>query len=210
MKIEIENISDKNTKLIREWIKDVLMLVEKQISLKNAVIKVDRINHPEDYKELNGVGGHCPSDSLIKISVDELNPSFGFDTFALTLTHELNHLGRRQAGIKAGESTFLECLISEGLADYFCYQLFKKYPTWIENQDDAIMKRNLKLAKPILNVPMTDKLYSIWFTVGSVKQNIPKWTGYDLGLYLVRQIIEKNKSLKMKELIKSPASDIWQ
>jgi len=208
MKIEFENIDDKNRKLIRKWIKSVLTLAKKQISLKDAVIKVARTKNSEDYKELKGIGGYCPSDSLIQISVDESNSGFGFDSFALTLTHELNHLARRQSGIKTGEDTFMECLISEGLADYFCHQLFGKYPVWIKNQDDATIKRYLKLSEPIINIRMTDKLYKTWFTTGSKKQNIPKWAGYDLGLYLTSRIFRKNKSQKMSELIKLSASDI--
>ena len=207
MKIEIENINDKNIKLIREWIKQVLILVEKQILLKEATIKVKRAKNLENYKELNGIGGYCPSGDVVEIAVDESNPNFGYDAFSLTLTHELNHLARRQAGIKIGESTFRECLISEGLADYFCYQLFNKFPVWIKIQDKAAMKHYLKLAENIVNTRMSNKLYEIWFTHGSEEQAIPRWTGYNLGLYLVRQKIEKNKSPKMKELIKLPASE---
>lgn len=207
MKIEIENIKAENIKLIHAWIKQVLILVEKQICLKESTIRVKQAKNLENYKELNGIGGYCPSGVVIEIAVDESNPNFGFDAFSLTLTHELNHLARRQAGIKIGESTFRECLISEGLADYFCYQLYKKYPVWIKIQDGAAMKHYLELAENIVNTRMSNKLYEIWFTHGSKEQAIPRWTGYNLGLYLVRQKIEKNKSPKMKELIGLPASE---
>jgi uncharacterized protein YjaZ len=208
MEIHIEGWLKESAPNTKRWVKEIIDECAKRIKFKNAKIDVYLEAKPEELEDTNGVRGYCPFDSLIEITVDLNHPDFDFDSVKLTLAHELYHLARRQSGIKIGESTVLECLISEGLADHFVYETYGLTPVWITKLDKIEATKLLKKISPILDENIDDEIYEDWFLRGSKKLGIAKWSGYSLGYMLVSMILKKNKKLDSVSFLDVPANEI--
>lgn len=192
---------------IQKWTEKVYKKCKKRLPLEDAEIEVRLSDKSNNLEDLNGIGGYCPSKSHVRISVDLKHPNFSYTVFSLTLTHELYHLARRQSGIKIGEDSFLECLLSEGLADRFCYEIFGQTPIWVSPLSGGKAQVLLKKAAPLLDVRLNDKLYDQWFLYGDPGQ-LAKWSGYSLGYALVAQILKKDKKLNSISFLDVPAKEI--
>lgn len=208
MKISVEGYLADLAPNTKRWVKEIIDECAKRIKFKNAKIDVFVSAKPQELEDLNGVRGYCPLSALIEIGVDLNHPNFGFDSFKLTLAHELYHLARRQSGIKIGESTVLECLISEGLADHFVYETYRLTPVWITKLDKTEATKLLKKISPILDENIDDEIYDDWFLRGSKKLGIAKWSGYSLAYMLVSMILKKNKKLDSVSFLDVPANEI--
>jgi len=178
--------------------------VRKRIELKNIDILIKESERPEFLKDIDGVGGYCPSDNFVQLSIDPKHKSFQKNTEKIierSLSHELHHAIRRQAGVQIFGKTFLESMFSEGLADYFAYEIAGDFPVWsvsLSKKDRAqLMKRVEKQFKQKIGY----KDYENWFTVGSKKLKIPRWTGYALGLELVKNYLKNNPSQSASSVI---------
>src|SRR5680860_161469 len=143
-------------------IKETLQEVESKLNVADVLIVVKETKTPEDIKDIGGVGGYCPDGNRVEISIDVDNPEFQKNWEQLirrTLVHELHHVARRQAVIAIGEGSFLECLVSEGMADYFVFEITNSKAVWVVDLAPEIADELLARAKEIFDEPMTDKLY---------------------------------------------------
>jgi len=206
MTIKVQNTAEliPYTVRIEGIIKSVLKEIEDKLSLDNLQVVVKEANHQDDLKDIGGVGGYCPSEKLIELSVDVNHPMFQKlwgQLVRRSLLHELHHAARRQAVIATGESSFLECLFSEGLADHFVYDLTNIKPVWVIDLEPEIMAELLEKAKEIFNQPVTDKFYDDWFIEGSKELNIPRWAGYALGYKLVNDYLSQHPDSSAASLV---------
>lgn len=137
-----------------------------------------------------GIGGYTLTNTIINISID---PTFPDITNSLknnlpnTLAHEMHHAKRNFSGETLG--TLLDAIINEGLADHFSLELFGGKPyAW----DKALTKNQVTQLMAISRSEWKSKAYdhNAWF-FGSEKRNIPRWTGYSIGFYLVDKYLKK-------------------
>ena len=108
--------------------------VRRKIKLENVDIIIKESERPEFLKDINGVGGYCPSGYFVQLDIDINHPSFKKSPQRIierTLIHELHHTARRKAKVPIFGGSFLECVFSGGLADYFVFELkFKNNSSW--------------------------------------------------------------------------------
>lgn len=208
MEIEIEEYLALSAPYTKHWIQKIVDACSERIVFKDAKIGIYLDYKSKELDDLRGARGCCLSSSLIEISVDLSSRNLDFDYIKLTIAHELYHLARRQSGIKTGEDTVLECLISEGLADRFVYETYGLPPVWVSKIDKTEATKLLKKISPILDKKINDEIYSDWFSRGSEKLKIAKWSGYDLGYALVSQILKKDKKLSSISFLDVPAKEI--
>lgn len=193
--------------LIKETVQATLKQVQRRITLKNIDIVIREADRPELLKELNGVSGYCPSGYFAQLSIDTNHPSFSKSpkkNIAESLIHELHHAARWQAGINMDKSSFLECLLNEGLADYFVYEITGDLPKWTKTLKAQDRKRLMKRIKQIINKKMTYRDYEDWFIFGSKKRKIPRFAGYAIGLKIAKTFFEINPKKSASSLVKIP------
>jgi hypothetical protein len=213
MAIKIENTDNliPYALCIEEVIKNIFKEIEDKIIIGDVLVKVKETEHPNDLNDIGGVGGYCPNGDLIELSVNINNPLFKKSWDQLirrSLLHELHHAVRRRSGIAIGESTFLECLFSEGLADHFVYEMTGQKPVWATDLEKEVGAELLARAKKIFDQPVTDELYKDWFTEGFKTLGIPRWTGYSLGYKLVGDYLSAHPDSSSASLVVVPASTI--
>ena len=203
MEIRLEHYLRDEKPQLEQWAKKVIAKCSKRLKLQHA-----RINIHSSYGwEESGSSGYCPSDTIIEISIDLHSPNLKYETFCFALTRQLYSLARRQAGVNI-DGTFLECLISEGLADHFYHETYCETPNWVSELDKTEATKLLKKAAPYLDAYVDDKFFNDWFTLGSEKLKIAKWSGYSLGYALVSQILKKDKKLNSISFLDVPAKEI--
>jgi uncharacterized protein YjaZ len=146
-----------------------------------------------------GIGGNTPTAKTIFIYLDSYNPKLILNLepyFKSAITHELHH-SLRFKYINA-KNTLLEAMIREGLADHFDIEINGGDPKiWDEALSSMQIEELLKLAEKEYSNDKYD--HKNWF-YGSKEHNIPKWTGYTLGFYLVKEYLENNKTQKASTL----------
>lgn len=174
---------------IRKSVQEAVFKIEAKIPL----ISVDVVicDNPKATIPHLGIGGQTITSNLVMVSLD---PSSKFflskieEEILRTLAHELNHCARWEC-VGYGK-TFLEAMISEGLADHFDEEISKEEPqAWSKSLNPKQIDRFLGLAREDFhnkNYNHTD-----WF-FGSKTRKIPKWTGYSLGYYLVGEYLKRN------------------
>lgn len=146
-----------------------------------------------------GLGGRCISKHLVMIPI---NPSFPGLKISLeenlkrTIAHELYHCLRN---FSFGEKrSLLQSLINEGLADHFNIEINHEKPQrWDTALDKEQLIKYMKLAEKEYNNSTYD--HRSWF-YGSKKENIPRWTGYSIGFYLIDQYLKKHPDKKPSNL----------
>jgi len=185
--------------------------VQRKIALNNIDIVIKESESPELFKDIDGIGGVCPSGHFVQISIDKNHPSFRVSPGKIiekTLIHELHHAARMQAGVLINKGSFLEYLFSEGLADYFVYELTGDIPKWTSaiNTDDRI--RLLRRVKKKYSKNFTDKDHRDWFIKGSKNQRIPQFAGYAIGFEVVKNFLRKNPGKSAASLAKTPVGEI--
>lgn len=126
--------------LLRKSARRAVRKVQRRISLDNVDIVIKESETPEIYKEIDGIGGWCPSGFFVQLSIDINHPSVQTSLGKIierTIIHELHHAARLQAGISIGKGSFLEYMFSEGLADNFVLELTGELPIWIARLDNT-------------------------------------------------------------------------
>ena len=163
-------------KLDIDW--DIDLLVTNR--LYNMII-------PED-----GVGGYTHASDFIECAIDEEKATANF--ISEILAHELCHAARWGKNDEWISSLF-DGIINEGIATYFEAE-------FVKNREEkqffikTILKRQDKENEKILE-NLRDKLnsnsydYSTLFFYGD--DNLPRWSAYSLGSYLVKKYLEKTK-----------------
>jgi len=185
--------------------------VKRKININKIKIVIKESVHPEKIKSLGGVGGYCPSGHYVQLDIDVNNRqfiAFPKKIIEIVLIHELHHALRNQAGIIISKSTFLENLISEGLADYFVWQVTGHWPLWIVPLPSKIKIMLFKKAQEMFTKRISPKIYNDWFITGNKKKNIPRWAGYVIGLEIVMNYFKNNPLWTTKSLISIPVKEI--
>ena len=142
---------------------------------------------PED-----GVGGRTYWSDLITLCVDEKKMSKS--KLTEVLVHELCHAARWG---KNGEwmNSLFDGIINEGIATYFEAEFAKTHTEkqfFIETilaREDEINEKILEKLRDQLNLEKYD-YETIFF---NVSENLPRWSGYSLGYYLVKKYLKKTK-----------------
>ena len=142
---------------------------------------------PED-----GVGGRTYWSDLITLCVDEKKMSKS--KLTEVLVHELCHAARWGKNDEWMNSLF-DGIINEGIATYFEAEFAKtrtEKQFFIETilaREDEINEKILEKLRDQLNLEKYD--YETIFFNGS--ENLPRWSGYSLGYYLVKKYLKKTK-----------------
>jgi len=200
------NASGKFTSIqdrIRKTVRQTVKKVNKRLPIDNIDI-VFKVDYNGMLKDIDGIGGFSPADDYVQIALDFTYPNLKkiLDKYVeRTLIHELHHTQRYKAN-QLGNTLF-EFMISEGLADYFVFEITGAAPKWAKVLSDKQKKVMFKKAMPEMNKKIFS--YEDWFICGSKKRNIPKWAGYSLGFELVRLYLEKHPQLDAAKLTQASA-----
>lgn len=197
--------------LLRKHARLAVRKVQRKIVLNNIDIVIRESDSPELFKDIDGVGGVSPGGNFVLLEIDKNHPSFRTipgKIIEKTLIHELHHAARMQAGVLMGKGSFLEQLFSEGLADYFVYELTGDLGKWTTalNAEDRV--RLLRRVKKIGNRKFTNKEHRDWFVRGSKSQRIPQFAGYAIGFELVKNFLTKNPEKSAASLVATPVEEI--
>lgn len=140
---------------------------------------------PED-----GVGGRTYWSDLITVCVDE--EKLTKSKMTETLVHELCHAARWGKNDE-WMNTLFDGIINEGIATYFEAEFVKdrkEKQLFIE----TVLKRSDKENEKILK-KLRDQLDSNCYDYDALFFNgndeLPRWSGYSLGFYLVKKYLEK-------------------
>ena len=140
---------------------------------------------PED-----GVGGRTHASDFIEFGIDEEKATK--DLISEMTAHELCHAARW-----GKNSEWIDCLfdglIFEGLATYFEYEYIKEreekgyfIKKIIERSDE---ENEMILSKLRGQLDLNNHDYQKVFFTGD--DELPRWSGYSLGFYLVKKYLEK-------------------
>ena len=197
--------------LLRKYARLAVRKVQRKIDLDNIDIVIRESESPELFKDIDGIGGVCPSGNFVLLNIDKNHPSLSASPGKIiekTLIHELHHAARMQAGVLFNKGSFLEYLFSEGLADYFVYELTGDLGKWTTGLNAEDRVRLLRRVKKIGNRNFTAKDGRDWFVRGSKSQRIPQFAGYAVGFELVKNFLTKNPEKSTASLVKTPVEEI--
>ena len=196
---------------LRRFARFAVKRVQAKIALDNIDIVIKESEIPEIYKDIDGIGGYCPSGFFVQLSIDINHPSFQKSPRRVienTLIHELHHAARMQAGVLFNKGSFLEYLFSEGLADNFVYELTGDLGKWIPSLNPEDKKKLMRKAKRKYTSDFTQRDHGIWFIKGSKNQQIPQFAGYAIGFDIVRNFLRKNPGKSAASLVATPVEEI--
>jgi hypothetical protein len=148
-----------------------------------------------------GFGGHTETKNLVQIACNPEFPNLEQsikENLPRTIAHELYHCLRNYSFAMYKGRTLLDALINEGLADHFAIEVTGKPPEkWSQSLTKEELPHFLELAQKQYYI--TPYNHTAWF-FGSEKENIPKWTGYTLGFYLIREYLNNHPGQKPSTL----------
>jgi len=178
-----------------------------QISKLIPIFDVDVVVYDYPYMAIPelGIGAETKSQYLINIYIDPEFPKLSDSIskgFKGTLAHELHHALRSKT-INSFQN-LLGALISEGLADHFEMEINNNLPNlWDKTLNEEDLEKFKKLAEE--QYFNENYSYSDWF-YGSSK-DIPRWTGYSLGFYLVEKYLKNHPNQKTSDLYNVKAEE---
>ncbi len=165
----------------------------KEVAAKLQLSRVDIVvaDLPASAIPETGVGGYAPNAHLLYIYINPESPGLAERLrveIKSTLAHELHHCAR-WAAVGYG-TTLLEAMISEGLADHFDLEVNGGTPRPWSTALQPVQLQSL-LARAREEFPSANYSHDDWF-FGSEKEQIPHWTGYSLGYFLVDSYIKSS------------------
>jgi uncharacterized protein YjaZ len=176
-----------------------------------AIMPVDNIDiiisdYPRHIIPGLGLGGVAWTAYRAELHIDTKFPNIKAQIqkrLPQTIAHELLHCIREQS---LGESkTLLEAIIDDGLADQFSVEITRLEPgAWSVAVKGEKLQELLKKAKKEFGNRKYD--HENWF-FGRGKRDIPHWTGYSLGFYLVGEYLKKHPDAKASTLYNLPAKE---
>lgn len=208
IKLYILNASGSLNKFT-EKIEDLFPKVVENILNVLPVDNVDVIvwDNPEWAIEEYGIGGHTLTPYRIAVSIDPLNKNiekFFTKRFEATMLHEFHHVAREQV-LGNEPASRLEQSIREGLAEHFEIELTGKKP---EVWDTALSKEELNKFIKIANTNKSTEDYFVYdWLFGNKELEIPKWTGYSVGFYLVEEYLKNHSKDKPSTLFNKNAEE---
>ncbi len=205
----------KNKKNIKEGELGKELISVITVNAKRAIEALDlneneikfQVNFSQKVAKESGVNGFCADENLVKITIDDSRSDLNQvikERLPETIYHELSHVARIKA-VGFGNS-FLDVLLTEGLAITFQKKYWRVFcPPWSDYSSDEIeiifneiQKSNMMDCEKI-----SERIYSDWFL--GHKSDIPKWSGYKYGAYIVEAIMKKSKLSVEKMTIMSTA-----
>ncbi|MBR2767216.1 hypothetical protein IKD67_04015 [Candidatus Saccharibacteria bacterium] len=152
------------------------------------LLVTNRLNEyviPED-----GVGGRARAFDFIEFAIDENHATKNY--ISETIVHEICHVSRWGKNDEWANTLF-KCMISEGIATCFEVEFVKDreektlfIKTILERSDEEI-ERILGILRGQLDAEDFDYNDIFYKGVGE----LPRWSGYSLGFYLVKKYLEK-------------------
>lgn len=153
-----------------------------------------------------GMGGRMLNSHLIFVSIDPKFPNLKKsipERLESTLAHEFHHCMRWNA-IGSGK-TLLDALITEGLADHFVIEVTgKEASPWSTALSPDQIQIYLERAKQEFHNETYN--HQPWF-FGRGDTDIPRWTGYSLGFYLVKEYLKNHPNRKPSQLYSVKAEE---
>jgi len=154
-----------------------------------------------------GEGGYTPSMDWFHIYINPAKKKIELDKIIkniipATVYHEMSHVSRwKNTGY--GRS-LLDVIVTEGLANVFSGEQWKKYKAPWNNYSKKEIIKLLDLLKK--RKKSNDKNYNHdeWF-YGTGK--LPRWTGYKLGSYIIKSF-RNNNNIEWKEISKLSTKEI--
>jgi len=153
--------------------------------------------------ETGEVGYARPKAIYSFIDPNRVEEAIASGALAAQVYHETHHV-RRMRTVGYGR-LLLKQAISEGLATIYAEEMFPVFVAPWGQYNDKEIARLLNIFKP--NVPRkirSEREHARWF----FGDGEPRWLGYKVGAYIVRQTKEKNPGLTAAELVDVPAEKI--
>lgn len=180
-------------------------LLEKVLSLL-SISDVDVEIYAGDLRHAPeaGIIGHTENLHHITIALMPQHQNFYqivLNDLPKTIAHELHHIARWRA--LGTDKTFLESLISEGLAGKFEIEVIGGQPSLCFR---SVTEEQIMQLLPLAEKEFTNKDYDhyAWFT-GSEERHIPHWAGYGIGYFIVKKYLEKHQNDSPSILYKTKA-----
>ena len=168
--------------------------------INNLQIRV--VNNPNYVIPEIGMGGFNPNPNEVILSINAGYPDLDnvLETYLIPLlAHEVHHAKRRRS-VGYG-NTLLQAIVSEGLADHFSMEVSGiDPPPWSIALTDKQLQEWIEEASKSWHQSYNHR---DWF--GGANPNIPRWTGYSIGFYLVSNYLAKNPNKSASELHNEPA-----
>ena len=193
-----------NKEKITKSVDDLLLEIGDKISFKKFDVCFSYDN--EQCLEEEGLGLRIFNESTIFVFLlenkkwDEVE-----ENFKQLFTYELVHLARAQklGWAESYEGGLLEAMVVEGLAGHFLIELFNNEPkAWFND----VSGKYMLLKKAEKEFGNHSHNHNLWF-FGSNEKEIPMWTGYSLGFYIVGDYLKRSGSLA-SEVISIPSKKI--
>lgn len=174
--------------------KKITNAFDKASHLCSDVLRLDKvdvicIDDPNMTIPEVGVGGYTPNRHLVYLYIDS-EKIIGENEIFSTLCHEFHH-AKRYDGPGYGQTLF-DSMIFEGLAVAFERECAKNKGFFSKE----LLKRKhteLLLDKYYSKFSTSEFDYFTWFIYDKTAE-LPRWTGYEIGYYIVRKYLEaKNK-----------------
>ena len=174
-------------------------IAKKSINETVNKIPVDNVNivfYDAKFRNTEGFGfgGYTLTNNLLMIPIDSKFESLEESVkknLSRLIVHELYHCLRDYSF--EGQPTLLESLINEGLADCFEIEISNEKPSLLDTalNENQLQKFNEQAKKEYNNKEYN---HDAWFF--GTTDDIPKWTGYTLGFFLVKNYLEKHPKEK--------------
>ena len=183
---------------IRALIESAYMAASQRIFIDD----VEVIVFPGPHRVVPGwtVGGFAGGPRIVEIGIDAAQPDHLLEErLPSIVAHELHHVARiRGPGYGA---TLLEAMASEGLADHFAEELLgEELPPWTTALSESERDFWIERARPELD--STSYHHPSWFFGDG---QMPNWTGYTIGFYLVSVYQSNNGNPSAAQLVDADA-----
>ncbi len=177
----------------------------KYIPLHETTIRI--VDDPKSVIPNHAHSGWTHSADSIRITLDPHFPhkeKLLYEELPRTISHELHHAVRAKALVNE-PNTLGAALINEGLATHFETEVWGGEPSkWATALNQEQLQELLKVA---VN-ERTDTTYdhARWF-FGA--KELPRWTGYTIGVYLVKEYLRLHPEQTAASLVATPADTIF-
>lgn len=156
-----------------------------------------------------GVSGYTPYHDWIQIKIDPTGQNFQkiIERYvSATVYHEMHHAAR-WSSVGYGKS-LTEVIVTEGLATVYQEEKWGKFDApWSAYTDDEIENfLGIYRKRAHEDVHYGHVAHAKWFFGGTPE--IPKWLGYKVGVYLIREVKKRNRDVTAKILINTDADKI--
>ena len=176
------------------------------IPLHETTIRIK--NDPDGVIKDHAHGGWTFTPESIVIKVNPNFPDkekFLHEELPRSISHELHHAVREKV-LKDEPRSLGRMLIFEGLATYFETEVWGGEPSkWANALTPEQLQDVLKVA---INELSDDKYdHSRWF-FGT--KDLARWTGYTIGVYLIKEYLKLHPDQTAASLVTTPASTILE